>query len=136
MGLGERADYDASLNDKAISVAISKLVENVINNCMDRPWKSYFLSAEDGSYIISGGESQGIKAGDQFNVVEKGKKVKNPQTGMMIELPGKTVGKVKVTLTGGDTPQSEYSIVSFTEGSIDKENLNKYYIKEISNENN
>ena len=32
MGLGERTDYDATLSDKAISAAISKLVENVINN--------------------------------------------------------------------------------------------------------
>ena len=35
LGLGERADYDATLSDKAISAAISKLVENIINNCME-----------------------------------------------------------------------------------------------------
>ena len=131
MGLGERADYDATLSDKAISAAISKLVENIVNNCMDKPWKSYFLAYDEDGILISGGGSQGISIGDTFRVVSKGKMVKNPQTGMMIELPGKTVGKIKVELTGGHTPENEYSIVSFVEGGIDQENLNHYYIKEI-----
>ncbi|MCY2687551.1 CsgG/HfaB family protein [Salinimicrobium sp. TH3] len=130
MGLGERADYDATLSDKAISVAISKLVENIINNCMDRPWKSYFLTYDQDGILISGGASQGIKVNDVFEVVEKGKSVKNPQTGMMVELPGKTVGKVKITYMGGETPQSEFSMVSFVEGAIDSGNLDSYYIKE------
>jgi curli biogenesis system outer membrane secretion channel CsgG len=131
MGLGERADYDATLSDKAISAAISKLVENIINNCMDRPWKSYFLTYDENGILISGGNSQGLKAGDIYDVIEKGKSIKNPQTGMMMELPGKTVGKIKIDQTSGDIPQSEFSIVSFIEGGIDKQNLNNYYIKEI-----
>lgn len=131
MGLGERTDYDATLSDKAISVAISKLVENIINNCMDRPWKSYFLTYDQDGILISGGASQGIKLNDVFEVVEKGNTVKNPQTGMMVELPGKTVGKVKITYMGGENPQSEFSMVSFVEGTIDGSSLDKYYIKEI-----
>lgn len=131
MGLGERTDYDASLSDKAISVAISKLVENIINNCMDRPWKSYFLAYDENGILISGGKSQGLKVGDLYEVIEKGKTVKNPQTGMMMELPGKQVGMVKIDFTGGDNPQSEFSMVSFTEGGINKQNLNNYFIKEI-----
>jgi len=131
MGFGERTDYDATLSDKAISAAISKLVENIINNCMDRPWKSYFLSYDENGIIISGGKTQGLKIGDVYEVIEKGKSVKNPQTGMLIELPGKSVGKIKIDFTGGDNPQAEFSITSFTEGSIDKQNLSNYFIKEI-----
>ena len=131
LGLGQNAGYDATLSDKAISAAISKLVENIINNCTNRPWKSYFLAYDNDGIIISGGKSQGLQVGDTYEVVQKGKSVKNPQTGTTIELPGKTVGKIKIDLIGGDTPQNEYAIVSFTEGSIDKQNLNNYYIKEI-----
>jgi Uncharacterized protein involved in formation of curli polymers len=130
MGLGASADYDATLSDKAISAAISKLVENIINKCMNSPWKAYFLSYDENGVLISGGKSQGLKVGDIFTVVEKGKKVKNPQTGIMIELPGKIVGKVKIDFTGGDTPESEFSTVSFTEGGIDKQNLKNYFIRE------
>jgi curli biogenesis system outer membrane secretion channel CsgG len=129
MGLGETADYDQTLNDKAISIAISKLVENIINNCMNRPWKSYFLSYDENGIIISGGESQGLRVNDVFDVYEKGKKVKNPQTGMTIELPGNIVGKVRITYLGGETPQSQFSMVSFTEGDINKEDLGNYLIK-------
>jgi curli biogenesis system outer membrane secretion channel CsgG len=131
MGLGERTDYDATLSDKAISVAISKLVENIINNCMNRPWKAYFLTYDDNGIIVSGGKSQGLKVGDTFEVVEKGKLVENPQTGMKIELPGKTAGKIKIDFIGGDTPANEFSMVSFLDGSIEKQNLSNYYIKEI-----
>jgi curli biogenesis system outer membrane secretion channel CsgG len=131
MGMGERTDYDATLSDKAISAAISKLTENIINNCMDRPWRSYFLSYDEDGIFVSGGKSQNIKVGAFFDVVEKGKKVKNPQNGMMMELPGKTVGKVRVAFSGGDTAESEFSMVEFVEGSIDQNTLSSYYIKEI-----
>ena len=68
MGIGGSAGYDATLSDKAISAALGQLVENIINKCMDKPWRSYFLSVEDGSYIISGGVSQGLASGDNFTV--------------------------------------------------------------------
>lgn len=131
MGVGERTDYDATLSDKAISAAISKLTENIINNCMDRPWKSYFLTYDDNGILISGGENQGLKTGDVYEIIERGKSVKNPQTGMMMELPGKPVGKIKIDFTGGEDPQNQFSMVSFTEGSIDEQNLSNYYIREI-----
>jgi len=130
MGLGERNDYDSTLSDKAISAAISKLVENVINNCMNRPWKAYFLTYDDNGILISGGKSQGLKIGDTFDVIEKGKLIDNPQTRMKMELPGKTVGKIKIDFVGGDTPENEFSMVSFVDGNIDKQNLSNYFIKE------
>ena len=130
LGLGGQADYDATLSDKAISAAISQLVENIVNKCMDKAWRSYFLSYDNDAILISGGKSQGLQVGSTFNVKKKGKSVKNPQTGLMIELPGKVVGKVQVALTGGDTPESEYSIVTFSQGDIDRNNLNDYFIEE------
>lgn len=130
MGLGKTADYDASLDDKAISAAISKLVENIMNKCLDRPWRSYFLSAEDETYIISGGKSQGMAIGSTFVVNQKGKTTKNPQTGMLIELPGKKIGKVRVEMLGGETVESEYAIVSFLEGKIELSALTSYYLTE------
>lgn len=130
MGFGKTADFDATLSDKAISAAISKLVENIINSCMDKPWKAYLLSVEDGTYIISGGKSQGIKEGDTFTIMEKGKMVKNPQTGLNIELPGKTAGTVRIDQTMGSTPEDEISIASLVDGTIDAASLDKYYIVE------
>ena len=133
MGVGGKADYDATLSDKAISEAIGQLVENIINKCTNKPWRTFFLSYDNETQLIAGGASQGIKVGDKFTVKTKGKKVKNPQTGVMIELPGKTLGTVTVTDTAGDTPETEYSFVTFAgNGSnIDAEKLTDYYIEEI-----
>ncbi len=128
MGLGGTAGYDATLSDKAISSALSQLVENIINKCMNQPWKSYILSVEDGSYIISGGASQGLVAGDKFTVYKRGKVVKNPQTGMNVELPGTKVGEITVVSSFGDTPETELSFCSYEGSAIDLENLVNYYI--------
>lgn len=131
MGVGGNASYDATLSDKAISEAIGQLVENIINKCTNKPWRSYFLSYESDAQLIAGGASQGIKAGDTFAVKTKGKKVKNPQTGAMIELPGKQLGTVTVVSTDGDTPETEYSIVTYSGDGIDANNLSTYIIEEI-----
>ncbi|MDA9338232.1 CsgG/HfaB family protein [Flavobacteriaceae bacterium] len=131
LGLGKRTDYDSSLSDKAISAAISQLVENIINNCLNRPWKSYFLSYDQDGIIISGCESQGLRLGDHFDVFSKGRKVKNPQTGMFIELPGKRVGQITIDYSGGESSENEFSIVSFVDGNIDKNSLSKYFIKQV-----
>ena len=130
MGGGSRAGHDSSINDKAIDAAISKLVNNLVEKLTDKPWRSFILSESDGTYIISGGESQGLKVGDIFNVLIKGKEVKNPQTGMLIELPGKQIGKVKILSSLGDTIESEVSICSLVSGNINVD-LSELFIQEI-----
>lgn len=130
MGIGGTSNYDATLSDKAISAAISQLIENIINKCMDKPWRSYILSVEDGSYIVSGGPAQGISTGDSFNVYIKGKTVKNPQTGLNIELPGQKIGTVQIVSSYGDTPESEISFCSYNGESIDASNLGNYYVSD------
>ena len=131
LGLGGQASFDATLSDKAISEAIGQLVENIINKCTNSPWKTYFLSYEPDAILIAGGKSQGLEEGMTFSIKTKGKKVKNPQTGIMISLPGKKVGEVKILSSGGDTPETEYSFVEVSGTTeINAENINKYIIEE------
>lgn len=130
LGIGGTAGFDATLSDKAISAALSQLVENIINKCMDKPWRSYILSAEDETYIISGGESQGLAAGDVFNVYKRGKTVKNPQTGINIELPGQKIGTVTVVSSYGETPETEISFCTYEGASFDINNLSEVYVSE------
>lgn len=132
LGVGGKASFDATLSDKAISEAIGQLVENIVNKCTDKPWQTYILSNDADGTIIAGGASQGLSVGDVFEVVTKGKRVKNPQTGIMIELPGKKIGTATILSTGGDTPETQYSFVNLSEGTnIDNNNLSNYYIREI-----
>lgn len=130
LGIGGTAGFDATLSDKAISAALSQLVENIINKCMDKPWRSYILSVEDGTYIISGGQSQGLSNGDTFNVYKKGKIVKNPQTGMNIELPGQKIGTVTVISSYGETPETEISFCTYEGSDIDPQGLANIYISD------
>ena len=132
LGVGGQAGYDATLSDKAISEAIGQLVENIINKCTNSLWKTFFLSYDADAVLIAGGASQGIKAGMVFNIMTEGKKVKNPQTGVMITLPGKNVGTVKVLTTGGDTPETEYSFVEVSSSeTIDANNMSKFFIEQV-----
>lgn len=131
MGIGSKATFDATLSDKAISEAIGQLVENIINKCTDKPWRTYFLNYDADAILIAGGASQGLVVGDEFALKTQGKKVKNPQTGVMIELPGKQIGKVKVLATAGDTPETEYSFVEVqSDVEIDANQLLNYIIEE------
>ncbi len=130
MGIGGTAGFDATLSDKAINSALSQLVENIINKCMDKPWRGYLLSTDDGNYIISGGLNQGINTGSTFVLYKKGKSVKNPQTGVMIELPGTKLGTLTVTASMGDTPETEISFCTYDGADFDKTDLTQYYLME------
>ena len=129
MGVGSKAAYNSQLNDKAIDAAISDLTSNIIENMTDKPWRGYILGYEDGNLITSGGASQNIKAGDIFDVYKQGKQVKNPQTNMMITLPGKKVASIEIVATMGDTPQSEVSLATITSGDISSYIQNKEFSK-------
>ena len=108
---------------------MSQLVENVINKCMDKPWRSYVLSVDNEAFIIGGGASQGLQVGDSFSVYKKGREVINPQTGVKIELPGTKVGQVQIQSFYGTTAETEISFCEYTGETIDSANLSNYYIQ-------
>lgn len=135
LGVGQVAAYDTSLDDKAISAAISKLVANVINNLMDKPWQAYFLKGDDNTLYMTGGSDQGIKVGDQFNIALQGKPVRNPQTGFVINLPDKVVGTIAITGFIG-SGNDQLSLIQIIDGQVDANNLQQYKIKELGANNN
>lgn len=117
VGLGPTAGYDSTLNDQVLDAAITNLASRIIENLLQRPWRAYILAFVDGLYLITGGESQGLKKGDILNVVSSGRKVKNPQTGLEIVLPGKKVGEIRVEEFAGDA-QNEVALVSLISGEL------------------
>ena len=129
LGLGGVAGFDATLSDKAISAALSQLVENIINKCLDKPWRSYILAVNNNSYVIGGGKSQGLQPNDTFVVYKRGKEVVNPQTGIKIELPGEKIGKLTLLSSYGDTPEAEVSFCSYEGQEINVSALSDYYIQ-------
>lgn len=134
-GVGGRAGYDSTINDKALEAAITNLTSNIIENLLNKPWRSFILAYEDNKLIISGGKSQNIKSGEIFDVVQNGKKIKNPQTNMFITLPGKKIARIKAISSAGDNPVNEVTFCEIIEGNlsdyITKGDFTTLHIREI-----
>ncbi len=128
-GLGKHVNYDSTLNDKAISAAIGSMIEGMMDNLTAKPWRSYVISRKKGALLIAGGKEQGVKIGDVFRVFKKGKTVKNPQTGMPLELPGDQIAKIKVLALFGSNYTNEGSLASVIEGSVKGVADEKLYIQ-------
>lgn len=96
-GVGERAAFDTALADRAVSAAISQVVSNVMENLLNRPWQAYLVGEQNGSLLMTGGQRQGLSVGDSLVLYRRGEKVRNPQTGLDIELPAERLGELEVT---------------------------------------
>ncbi len=128
-GLGKHVGYDSTLNDKAVSAAISSVVDGILQNLLNTPWRSYVLSADQNGIMIAGGERQGVKIGDVFSIFIQGEKVKNPQTGMLIELPGKRIADIQIISQFGSSYTDEGSVGVLVDGSIGNKNIGELYVQ-------
>ena len=129
MGVGASAGYDQSLTDKAISAAISEVTSRLVETMTNKPWQSFLLSQQNGQFIMSGGKSQGIRPGLRLFVYLNGERIKNPQTGSMITLPGRRVAEVQVISSFGEDEFNELSFVSVVSGEITRP-LGDYYLSD------
>lgn len=118
-GFGSTASYDGTLNDAALRQAVSEVVNKLTSELMNRPWTTRFLSIETGGRaFISGGKTQGLRPGMNFLVQTAGERIKSPQTGFDVVLPGKTIAEVRVDSTFGTDETNEGSAVSLVSGSL------------------
>ena len=118
LGFGSQASYDGTLNDSAIRQAISEAVNRLSTEMAGRPWQTFFLSAEQGRYFVAGGKSQGLRPGMLFSVQTAGEKIKSPQTGFDITLPGREIAQLRIDANFGDSEATEGSVGSMISGSI------------------
>ena len=117
-GFGSQANYDGTLNDAAIRQAVSEAVNHLVTEMSGIPWQTYILKVEAGTIYIGGGESQGIKPGMVFSIQTQGEKIKSPQTGSEITLPGHPVAKIRVDSNFGDSELNEGSSATLISGSF------------------
>ncbi len=119
-GFGSQASYDGTLNDAAIRQAVGDAINSMTVELNKKPWETYILKFEGARVFIGGGKSQGIKPGMTFSVFTLGEKIKSPQTGSEITLPGKSVAQLRVDSVFGDSELNEGSVASVTSGSVSK----------------
>ncbi len=131
LGVGQDAAYDSTLNDRAISAAISKLVSNILENLMDAPWQTGILSVENGQVYIAGGSEQGLEVGSKLSVKARGKMVRDPQYGGMIELPRKLVATIEVEAFFGTGVDGQGSICKIVDGTLNPDLIDNLVVEEI-----
>jgi len=129
-GFGSRSEYDATLNDRAIAAAISDVINGLVSRLGERPWRTDILEVKGAQVFISGGRSQGLKAGDELAVLEFGETVKSAQSGFDVTLPPKPVASLRVVSTFGDTETNEGSVCEVTSGAIDRAALPRLFVAE------
>ncbi len=134
-GYGSYADYDATLNDRAISAAISDVVDKLVSALEDRHWRTDILEVQGSNMFISGGQRQGLKVGDVLDVMEEGAPLKSKQTGFTINLPAKKIATVKVVSFFGDSENNEGSVCAVITGNMDKTLIKNTFVQEVNNEN-
>ncbi len=117
-GFGSRAAYDSTLNERAITAAISAVLNELIQKLEARRWRTYVLANDGGVVFIAGGKSQGIAVGDELIVEKRGRTIKSPQTGLPIELPGSEVGRLRVTSQFGEDEGTEGSSCEVVSGAV------------------
>lgn len=133
-GFGSYADYDAALNDRAISAAISDVIDKLVSTLEERPWRSDVLAVQNQQVFISGGARQGLKAGDILYVMEPGTTVTSKQSGFDVSLPPRKVATIKVLSFFGENAKNEGSVCEIVSGTIDMSSLKKLYVEEAHHE--
>lgn len=116
LGYGGASDYDATLSDKALNGAIVKLVNNILNTLINRPWEAKIIDIQNDKVFINAGERTGLKVGNKLDLVRPGKKVKNPTTNAMMQLPGTVVGLLEVESLFGTSEVDEGSVCKIVSG--------------------
>nr|WP_314543014.1 CsgG/HfaB family protein [uncultured Massilia sp.] len=129
-GFGSQASYDSTLNDSSIRQAISEVVNRLSTEFSRRPWQTSIVGVDSNRYFISGGKTQGLKPGMVFSVQTVGEKVKSPQTGFEITLPGKEVAQIRVDALFGDAEMSEGAATSVISGSLQGFRIDQLTVRE------
>jgi curli biogenesis system outer membrane secretion channel CsgG len=107
---------DTALPELALAAAIGKLADRVAASLRAQPWRAGILEAGPDKVIIAAGARAGIKPGQELRIVRQGRRVKEPSSGIVLELPGRVVGRVRVLSQFGSGDLDEGSVCALLEG--------------------
>ena len=128
-GFGSQAGYDGTLNDAAIRQAVSEAVSRLSTDFNTRPWQTAILKTESDRLFLSGGKAQGLQPGMLLTVQTAGEKIKSPQTGATITLPGRSIAQIRIDALFGDNELNEGSVASILSGSLEGHVLNQLVVR-------
>ncbi|MHC4984134.1 MAG: CsgG/HfaB family protein, partial [Planctomycetota bacterium] len=98
VGFGGSAFFRTPLG-RATAKVIDKAVKRVAKSVAARPWQPKIAQVvSETTVIINGGGNRKVRMGDEYDVLEAGQPIVDPDTGDVIGMPaGDVVGRVRVS---------------------------------------
>jgi len=105
--VGESSQDKALSN--AVNIALQGVSEGIIRGLAGLEWSTTVATVEGDKIYLNAGKSTGLKIGDELEIYNPGRQVKNPTTGVSLgRLPGTLQGKVKIDqLFGFDAAEAK-----------------------------
>ncbi|MCJ7546390.1 MAG: hypothetical protein MUP30_06140 [Deltaproteobacteria bacterium] len=105
--VGESSQDKALSN--AVNIALQGVPEGIIRGLAGLEWSTTVATVEGDKIYLNAGKSTGLKIGDELEIYNPGRQVKNPTTGVSLgRLPGTLQGKVKISqLFGLDAAEAK-----------------------------
>jgi hypothetical protein len=105
--VGELSQDKALSN--AINVALQGVTDGIIRGLAGLEWSTSVATVEGDKLYLNAGKSTGLKIGDELEIYNPGRQIKNPTTGVSLgRLPGALQGKVKISqLFGFDAAEAK-----------------------------
>ncbi len=103
LGLGTRAGYDETLGQEALRSAITKFMDNLVQQLRSVEWTGRIASVSGGDIYVNAGRDVGLNMGDTLVVQTLGKEIFDPQTKLLLgREEGPMKGELIVTGYVGD----------------------------------
>lgn len=128
LGIGSTTKFDGTLTDKAISIAVEDMIDELVSTLSDRPWRTDILDIQGEQVFISGGAHQGLVVGDRLNIMRAGKTITSKQTGFKINLPAEKVGELEIVALFGDAESNEGAVTKILSGNISADQIDGLFV--------
>lgn len=91
----ERREYHQEIANRLLDKTTPEICKSVCQLVSEKPWKGYFTSVLENTYILSAGSDVGLKVGDVLEVFETGEPIKG-RGGEVYLVSGPKIGEVHV----------------------------------------
>lgn len=103
LGMGQYAGYDETLGQEALRAAITKFIDNLIQQLQGVEWSGRIAGVKGNRVYLNAGQKTGLKIGDELIVTSLGEEITDPQTGLVIgRAPGPVLGRLRVMAFFGE----------------------------------
>jgi hypothetical protein len=91
----ERREYHEEIATHLLKKTTAEICERVCELVSEKPWKGYFTSVSENTYVVSAGSDVGLEVGDVLEVFEAGEPIKG-RGGQVYLVSGPKIGEVHI----------------------------------------